>query len=153
MYLPAALPADQASNLTIMACPENQPFFWMPRIKQLQLPRKGLFFWKLRTNERQLPRIRAFFWKLLKWINIKYMKNDFSALSFSEKERICEGIFISNGPYWHIYTDGTKMQNIFCCEKDFKTGMWCLAAALHLSYLSQDSKWHSPYRKPSSTTQ
>ena len=60
------------------------------------------------------------------------MKKDFSALSFSEKERICERIFISNGPYWHIYTDGTKMQNIFCCEKDFKTGMWCLAAALHL---------------------
>ena len=60
------------------------------------------------------------------------MKKDFSALSFAEKERICEGIFISNGPYWHIYTDGTKMQNIFCCEKDFKTGMWCLAAALHL---------------------
>ena len=60
------------------------------------------------------------------------MKKDFSTLSFSEKERICEGIFISNGPYWHIYTDGTKMQNIFCCEKDFRTGMWCLAAALHL---------------------
>ena len=60
------------------------------------------------------------------------MKKDVCALSFSEKERICEGIFISNGPYWHIYTDGNKMQNIFCCEKDFKTGMWCLAAALHL---------------------
>ena len=60
------------------------------------------------------------------------MKKDFSALNFTEKEKICERIFISNGPYWHIYTDGTKMQNIFCCEKDFKTGMWCLAAALHL---------------------
>ena len=60
------------------------------------------------------------------------MKKDFSALSFTEKEKICERIFISNGPYWHIYTDGTKMQNIFCCEKDFRTGMWCLAAALHL---------------------
>ena len=59
------------------------------------------------------------------------MKKDFSALSFSEKERICEGIFISNGPYWHLYTDGTKMQNIFCSEEDFKIGMWCLAAALH----------------------
>ena len=60
------------------------------------------------------------------------MKKDFSALSFSEKERICESIFVSNGPYWHIYTDGTKMQNIFCNEEDFKIGMWCLAAALHL---------------------
>ena len=44
------------------------------------------------------------------------MKKDFSALSFSEKERICESIFFNNGPYWHIYTNGTKMQNIFCCE-------------------------------------
>ena len=60
------------------------------------------------------------------------MKKDFSALSFSEKERICESIYISHGPYWHIYTDGTKMQNIFCNEEDFKIGMWCLAVALHL---------------------
>ena len=60
------------------------------------------------------------------------MKKDFSALSFSEKERVCESIFISNGPYWHVYTDGTKMQNIFCNEEDFKIGMWCLAVALHL---------------------
>ena len=60
------------------------------------------------------------------------MKKDFSALSFSEKERICESIFIRHGPYWHIYTDGTKMQNIFCNEEDFIIGMWCLAAARHL---------------------
>lgn len=39
---------------------------------------------------------------------------------------------MSNGPYWHVYTDGTKMQNIFCCEEDFKTGMWCLAASIHM---------------------
>lgn len=61
------------------------------------------------------------------------MKKDFSALSFSEKERICESIFFNNGPYWHIYTNGTKMQNIFCCEGDFKAAMWTLAAAVHLS--------------------
>lgn len=60
------------------------------------------------------------------------MKKDLNALSFSEKERICESIFIANGPYWHLYTDGTKMQNIFCNEKDFIIGMWCLAAARHL---------------------
>ena len=60
------------------------------------------------------------------------MKKEYSALSFSEKERICENIFIANGPYWHVYTDGTKMQNIFCCEEDFIVGMWCLASALHL---------------------
>ena len=61
------------------------------------------------------------------------MKKDLCALSFSEKERICESIFVANGPYWHVYTDGTKMQNIFCSEEDFNAGMWCLAAALHLS--------------------
>ena len=60
------------------------------------------------------------------------MKRDYDALSFSEKERICEKRFISNGPYWHLYTDGTQMQNIFCCEDDFKTGMWNLAASLHM---------------------
>lgn len=60
------------------------------------------------------------------------MKKDFSALSFSEKERVCESIFIANGPYWHIYTDGTMMQNIFISKEDFIMGMWCLAAAQHL---------------------
>ena len=60
------------------------------------------------------------------------MKKDFGALSFSEKERVCESIFISNGPYWHLYTDGSRMQNIFCSEEDFKVGMWSLAATLHL---------------------
>ena len=60
------------------------------------------------------------------------MKKDYSALSFYEKERICENIFRDNGPYWHVYTDGTKMQNLFCREEDFRAGMWCLAAAMHL---------------------
>ena len=65
-------------------------------------------------------------------INYNYMKKDYNALSFSEKERICECIFIENGPYWHVYTDGTKMQNIFNRKEDFILGMWCLAAARHL---------------------
>ena len=60
------------------------------------------------------------------------MKKDFSALSFSEKERVCESIFINSGPYWHLYTDGTRMQNIFCNEEDFNIGMWCLASSLHI---------------------
>ena len=62
------------------------------------------------------------------------MKKDYSALSFSEKERICESIFIANGPYWHVYTDGTKMQNIFCSEDCIK--------AFNL-FEKQDSKRHS----------
>ncbi len=55
------------------------------------------------------------------------MKN-ICALSFSEKERICENEFMLNGPYWHIYTDGTRMQNIFCSDDDLNTGMWLLAS-------------------------
>ena len=57
------------------------------------------------------------------------MKKDYCALSFSEKERICEEAFINNGPYWHVYTDGTKMQNIFCSKEDFEMGMWILAGS------------------------
>ena len=59
------------------------------------------------------------------------MKKDYCALSFSEKERDCERTFEENGPYWHLYTDGTRMQDIFCCEEDFATGMWTLAGAAH----------------------
>lgn len=57
-----------------------------------------------------------------------YMRKEICALSFSEKERICENEFIHNGPYWHICTDGTRMQNIFCTMEDFNTGMWILAS-------------------------
>ena len=54
---------------------------------------------------------------------------DFSALSFTEKERICNEAFVNNGPYWHIYTNGTIMQNIFCSKEDYNCGMWQLAIA------------------------
>lgn len=57
------------------------------------------------------------------------MKKDFGALSFSEKESLCESIFIENGPYWHLYTDGTQMQDIFCTDEETDTGMWILATA------------------------
>ena len=57
------------------------------------------------------------------------MNNENSALSFSEKERICEETFRNNGPYWHLYTDGTQMQNIFCNDAEFRTGMWVLAGS------------------------
>lgn len=56
------------------------------------------------------------------------MKKDYSALSFSEKERICENEFMTNGPFWHIYTDGTRMQNIFCTKEEFEIGLWMLAS-------------------------
>lgn len=56
------------------------------------------------------------------------MKKENCALNFSEKERFCENEFMLNGPYWHVYTDGTKMQNIFCSDDDFNLGMWMLAS-------------------------
>ena len=58
------------------------------------------------------------------------MEKDFCALTFSEKERNCESVFVVNGPYWHLYTDGTEMQNIFCSDEEFNTGMWILASAI-----------------------
>lgn len=62
--------------------------------------------------------------------NFTYMKKDICALSFSEKERICEKTFIEHGPYWHLYTDGTRMQDIFCTDEDMDIGMWILASAV-----------------------
>lgn len=55
------------------------------------------------------------------------MKKDVRALNFSEKERICEKTFIESGPFWHIYTNGTQMQDIFCTESDKDIAMWLLA--------------------------
>ena len=57
------------------------------------------------------------------------MKN-LVGLSFAEKEAICERAFNENGPYWHLYTDGTKMQDIFCGDDDFEVAMWVLASAI-----------------------
>lgn len=57
--------------------------------------------------------------------------SDVKVLTFSEKERICEEIFRRSGKFWHLYTDGTQMENIFLDDKDFKTGMSILAAAIH----------------------
>lgn len=47
----------------------------------------------------------------------------YSNLTYSEKERICENIFLNEGPFWHLYTDGTKMHDIFTSNDEFDTGM------------------------------
>ena len=47
--------------------------------------------------------------------------------SFVEKERQCERAFENAGPFWHLCTDGTKMENIFTCNDDMKKGMISLA--------------------------
>lgn len=47
--------------------------------------------------------------------------------TFAEKERTCEFAFEECRSFWHVYTDGTGMGDIFCCEEDFKMGMTLLA--------------------------
>lgn len=42
------------------------------------------------------------------------------ALSFLEKEKICEYNFISNGPYWHLCTDGNNVPVLFIDTEDMK---------------------------------
>lgn len=50
-------------------------------------------------------------------------------MTFVEKEKHCENLFESMGPFWHIYTDGNTMTDIFCCDEDMKLGMIALAVA------------------------
>lgn len=58
--------------------------------------------------------------------------SDIKVLTFAEKERRCEEIFRTSGQFWHLYTDGTKMGNIFMDDKDFKAGISILAAVMHI---------------------
>lgn len=55
----------------------------------------------------------------------------YSNLTYSEKERICEEIFLNEGPFWHLYTDGTKMHNIFTSNEQFDTGINLLGVLKH----------------------
>ena len=48
-------------------------------------------------------------------------------MTFNERERVCQWVFDENGPFWHLYTDGTKIGDIFITEEDFKLGMTLLA--------------------------
>ena len=54
-------------------------------------------------------------------------------MTFTESERICEEEFEKAGEFWHLYTDGNLMGNIFCNDEDFNTAMTALAitAILH----------------------
>ena len=35
------------------------------------------------------------------------------AVPFYEKEQKCEHLFRSEGPFWHLYTDGSKTDMLF----------------------------------------
>lgn len=47
--------------------------------------------------------------------------------SFAEKEFKCEQAFNEHGPFWHLYTDGTKMENVFCTNKDMNLVMTAIS--------------------------
>ena len=53
-------------------------------------------------------------------------------MTFGEKERACELSFRKNGPFWHIYTDGGIMADIFTDEEEFRKGMITLAVCATL---------------------
>ena len=53
-----------------------------------------------------------------------------SNLSYSAQNAICESNFAQHSPFWHLYTNGQMMQNIFCSEEDFKIGLMSLAMSL-----------------------
>ena len=55
------------------------------------------------------------------------------ALTFFEKEKLCEERFDASGPFWHLYTDGTKVQNIFTSDVLFETGIAALGVTCHLT--------------------
>ena len=38
----------------------------------------------------------------------------------------CEATFDRGGPFWHLYTDGGKMEIIFTCPSDFVFGITLL---------------------------
>ena len=47
--------------------------------------------------------------------------------TFGDRETECERLFEEMGPFWHVYTDGTKMENVFCQDEDMKMAMVALA--------------------------
>lgn len=45
------------------------------------------------------------------------------AVSFWDKERDCEYLFNTSGPFWHVYTDGHSSDMIFSCKEDMVMAM------------------------------
>lgn len=53
--------------------------------------------------------------------------------TYTEQERRCEREFEIAGPFWHLYTNGRKMEDFLCEEEEFKTVMTALAVTAMLS--------------------
>ena len=48
-------------------------------------------------------------------------------MTFAEKEQRCESAFEVNGPFWHLYTDGSAVADIFQNDEQMREGMIALA--------------------------
>ena len=57
------------------------------------------------------------------------MKTELRTLTFSEKESICEREFEMSGPFWHLYTDERKMQDMFLTDEIFELAETLLAVS------------------------
>lgn len=55
-----------------------------------------------------------------------------STLTWREAERMCEESFLSNGPFWHLPTDGNNQEIIFTNREDFVAAMNALAISFAL---------------------
>lgn len=55
-----------------------------------------------------------------------------TALTFFEKEKLCEERFHASGPFWHLYTDGTRMQNLFLTKELFEIGLAALGVSCRM---------------------
>ena len=53
--------------------------------------------------------------------------NIYCLIMFGDKERECEKLFDANGPFWHLYTDGSAVGDIFACDGLMKIGLTALA--------------------------
>ena len=54
-------------------------------------------------------------------------------MTFTERESACERMFDMNGPFWHVYTDGSIMSDLFRCEDDMRDALIALAVCAVLS--------------------
>ena len=53
--------------------------------------------------------------------------NDMKNFSNFNALQLCEMEFDRLGPFWHLYTDGTKMEDIFKNNQEMKLGLITLA--------------------------
>ena len=42
---------------------------------------------------------------------------------FAQQEDLCEYLFLSKGPFWHLCTPGTYQELLFADEEDFRIGV------------------------------